>query len=410
MFLGRTNAAEENAYRHFAVFSDVIAKIKSEYVEEPDMKNVTLGALNGLLEAIDPYASYLNADQYKQYLKTKETKKAGLGMVLARRFGYVAIVDAIPGSPAAKLGIASGDIIETITGVSTRDMPLAYAEMLLLGDPGSTIEMGVIRVRKSAEAQKIQLMREVVRTPAITAKIMSNEVGYIEVHSLEKGKAGEIGAKIEELGRQGAKRFVLDLRDNAVGSIEEGMTLANLFLDKGLITYLQGQKVPRKDFPADASKAVYKQPLSIITNRGTAGGAEIAAAALLDNKRAEVVGERSNGDAAERKVLTMEDGSAVILAIAKYYSPNGKAIQDHAVVPSLMIAGPDPDPDPDDDASPAPQRAPKSNEDLQLKKAIEVVTVGIQAAKASDPKTAAQTKAGEGGSTLRPLNIPRPPQ
>jgi Periplasmic protease len=135
--LGRS-ASPEDAYRHLAVYTEVLSRIKSEYVEEPDIKNVTLGAVNGLLESIDPYASYLNADQYKQYLKAQDTKKASVGLVLSKKFGYVGVVDSIPGTAAAKAGLNTGDMLESINGVATRDMPLAYAELLMNGEAGTT--------------------------------------------------------------------------------------------------------------------------------------------------------------------------------------------------------------------------------------------------------------------------------
>ena len=130
------SASPEEPYRQLSVYSEVLSRIKSEYVEEPDIKNVTLGAMNGLLESLDPFASYLSADQYKQYLKSQEAKKAGVGLVLSRKFGYVGVVNSIPGSAAHKAGLGTGDMLESIAGVATRDMPLAYAEMLLHGDAG----------------------------------------------------------------------------------------------------------------------------------------------------------------------------------------------------------------------------------------------------------------------------------
>src|SRR5438477_7154177 len=141
------SASPEDTYRHLAVYTEVLSRIKSDYVEEPDMKSVTLGAVNGLLESIDPYASFLSADQYKQYQKSRNQHKADVGLVLSKKFGYVGIVDAIPGSPAAKAGLGTTDVIETINGVATRDMPLAYAEMLMQGETGSTLEVGVLRFR-----------------------------------------------------------------------------------------------------------------------------------------------------------------------------------------------------------------------------------------------------------------------
>src|SRR5271163_3704657 len=165
------SASTDSPYNHLGVYSEVLSRIKFDYVEEPDMKAVTLGAINGMLESIDPYASYLNADQYKQYLKSKDAKKADVGLVLSKRFGYMGVVDSLPGSPAAKAGLATGDVIESISNVSTRDMPLAFAEILFQGDPGTTIEMSVLRARKS-EAAKVTLTRAMLAYPPLTAKLV----------------------------------------------------------------------------------------------------------------------------------------------------------------------------------------------------------------------------------------------
>jgi carboxyl-terminal processing protease len=369
------SASPEDTYRHLAVYTEVLARIKSDYVEEPDMKSVTLGAVNGLLEAIDPYASYLNADQYKQWLKSKDQHKAGIGVVLSKKFGYVGIVDAIPGSPAAKAGLSTTDVLETINGVATRDMPLAFAELLLEGEPGTTVEVGVLRFRKP-EPQKLTLTRAVVGYPAVTAKMMPDQIGVIQASSLEGNRLKDIASKVEELQKQGAKKLVLDLRHCSTGGPDQGAKLANLFLEKGLITYLEGQKVQRQDISADAKEDISRLPLAVIVNRGTAGGAEVAAAALLDDKRAEVVGERTYGNASMRKTITMDDGSAVILSVAKYYSPNGKAIQDTGVTPSVPVQEIEPVVL-DDDGNPQtvePQQP--TSEDQLLKKAIEVLSKG----------------------------------
>ncbi|MBK5290861.1 MAG: carboxyl-terminal protease [Acidobacteriia bacterium] len=410
--LGRGNAAED-AYRHFAVFAEVISRIKSDYVEEPEMKNVTLGALNGMLESLDPYASYLSPDQYKQYLKSKETKKANVGLLLSRRFGYVGVINSIPGSPADVLGLSTGDVLETINDVSTRDMPLAYAEMLLEGEPGTKVELAVLRVRRGSEAQRIALVRAPVRYPAVSVKQISSDVAVLQVQSLEPAKIKEVAGKLGEIDKQGARRLVLDLRGNATGTPEEGIALANLFMDKGLITYLQGQKVSRRDFQAEAAKVAWKHPMVVVTSRGTAGGAEVAAAALLDSKRAEVVGERTYGNAALRKAITMEDGSAVILSIAKYYGPGGKAIQDNAVTPSVPVVEPEAAADLEDETPPATVE-PKPAEDNTLKKAIEVVTIGVAASKENDRKRGEQAGFRDANPVVPlqvgPLNTPHPPK
>ena len=363
------------AYPHLGVYTEVLSRIKSEYVEEPDMKSVTLGALNGLLESIDPFASYLNPDQYKDYLKNQNAHKAGVGLILSKKFGYVGVVGVVPGSPAAKAGIGSQDMVETIKGIATRDMPLAYAKMLLEGEAGTPVDLTVVRVRRP-EPQKLKLTRAMIAYPAVEAKMLPDQVGYIRPETLAPGKVREVAAAVDRLKSQGAKKLVLDLRNCSVGAPDEGVALANLFLSKGLITYLQGQRVPRKNFDAEAARTVSELPMSVITNRGTADGAEIAAAALLDNKRGQVVGERTYGDASLRRAITMDDGGAIILSVAKYYSPAGKAIQDTGVTPGVLVNEPEAQVELDDNGEPlpeAPEAQPKPQDDPLLKKAIEVL-------------------------------------
>jgi carboxyl-terminal processing protease len=371
-------SADNNVYKHLAVYSEVLSRIKSEYVEEPDMSSVTLGAMNGLLESIDPYASYLNAEQYKDYLKNFDAYRGDLGMVLAKKFGYITVVSVIPGSPAAKAGLTTGDMLESIKGIATRDMPLAYANLLLRGQPGTTVDLSVLR--RKPEPQKLTMTRAVITAPAVESKMLPDGIGYIKIAAMGRNRVKEVAAAIADLQKQGAKKLLLDLRYSASGEPDDGVELANLFLDKGLIAYTQGQKSPRKNFDADPKKDVSALPLVVLTNHGTAAAAEVAAAALQGDKRASLVGERTYGDASVLRPITMDDGSAIILSVAKYYSPDGKSIQDNGVTPEELVAdasdagGADVD---DDAAEPAPAAPPvaadkKPADDLILQKAIEI--------------------------------------
>lgn len=379
--LGRS-ASPDGPYRHLAVYTEVLSRIKSEYVEEPDLKSVTLGALNGLLESIDPFASYLNSDQYKEYQKNRGTLKGEVGLVLAKRYGYIGIVTAVPGSPGARAGLTTGDMLESIRGVATRDMPLAYADLLLHGVPGTTVEISVLRIRRP-EPQKLTLTRALLTDPPVAAKMLPNQIGYIRPETLVPAnnirpealvpsKVKQVAAAIADLEKKGASSLILDLRHNAVGDPEQGVALADLFLDKGKITYLQGQRHARKDFDADPA-SVWNKKLVVIVNRGTAGAAEVASAGLLANKRAELVGERSYGDAAVRRAVGMEDGGAIILSVAKYYTPEGKAIQDTGVTPPNLVNEPEPRVESEEEEAPAPEPA-KPEEDILLKKAIEIAS------------------------------------
>jgi carboxyl-terminal processing protease len=374
--INRGNAAPDDAYRHLSVYTEVLSRIKSEYVEEPDIKNVTLGAMNGMLEAVDPFASYLTSEQYKSYLKAQDAKKAGVGLTLSRKFGYIGVVNVVPGSASWKAGLTTGDMLESINGVATRDMPLAYAEMALAGEAGTSVEVSVLRVRRP-EPQTVTLTRGAVRIPNVTSRMLPDNIGLVQAPSLADGRVKEVQQQLDGLSKQGAKRFILDLRNCGFSKPEDGIALADLFIDKGLLGYLQGQKVKRQDFAADAAKTDYRnQPLVVLTNRGTANAAEVAAAALLDAKRAEVVGEKTYGDAAMRRAVTMDDGSAVLLAVAKYYSPSGKAIME-GITPSVPVIEADPvQAEEDEQAVPSPPEPKRDEDDAVLKKAIEVLNKG----------------------------------
>jgi carboxyl-terminal processing protease len=373
-------ASQDDTFKHIGVFSDVVGHIKSEYVEEPDMKSVTLGALNGLLEAIDPFASYLNADQYREYTKNIGSKRADVGLILSKKSGYVGVVGVVPGSPAAKAGLATFDMIESIKGINTRDMPLAYASMLMQGENGSTLDLTVVRVRRP-EPQAVKLMRANLTLPPVESKMLADQVGYVNIDAISPAHVKEVAAAVQKLEKDGAKKLILDVRGCAIGSPEDGIALTNLFLNKGRITYLQGQRVPRQNFEADPAKAITALPLAVLTSRGTANAAEILAAAVQDNKRGKVVGERTYGDAAQRKAITMDDGGAIILSVAKYYAPapDGKAIQDTGVVPATTATEAEAQVEYDDTGEPLPQadqvQQPKKSteEDAVVKKALEVM-------------------------------------
>lgn len=370
------SASNDQPYRHLAVFSEVLSKIKSDYVEEPDLKGVTAGALNGLLEAVDPFGSYLSADQFKQYQKNKDSLKGDVGLILARRAGYVSIVSVMPGSSAAKNNLSTGDVIEAINGVATRDMPLAYAQMLLRGEPGSAIEVTVLRLR-NPEPAKISLARAAAKYPDVALKNLENGIFQIQTYSVDSAHVDQVAAKVKEAEKQGAKKLILDLRNCANGEAADGIRLANLFIESGTIGSLRGQKMAKQDFAADAKLRVTKLPMAVITNRGTAGASEIAASALADAKRAETVGERSYGYAGVQKTVTLDDGSALILTVAKYYAASGKAISETGVVPThAVLDNSDISDDDDDDAPTVPQQQQqnKPQEDAPLKKAIEVLS------------------------------------
>src|SRR6202165_756583 len=357
-FVNVRASSNDGAYRQLSVYSEVLSRIRLEYVEEPNIAGVTDGALHGLLESLDANSSYLSATEYKRY-KTMKT-----------------------GGQADKSGVENSDIIESIEGKTTHDMSLAEIHGLLSGEIGSTITVAVVRAPRG-EPQNIVITRGVVTIPPGNEQMLADNVGYIKVDAFPEGKSQEIAGDIRDLQKQGAKKFVIDLRNSASGAESEGVAAANLFLDHGTITYLQGQKYPREAFNADPLKDITKLPVAVLVNRGTAGPAEIVAAAILENARGDVVGDKTFGDGSVQKVIEMRDNSALILSVAKYYSPSGKAIQDAAVTPNVLIADTNDDdgglPDEDQQAAPGEKpgdkkdEKPKNTIDEQLNKALEVL-------------------------------------
>jgi carboxyl-terminal processing protease len=375
--LGGVHASSnDGSYRQLQVYSEVLSRIRGEYVEEPNIPRVTDGALHGLLESLDSNSSYMSPEAYKTFKARKAEGKAGIGAVISKRFGYAAVVAVLPGSPAEKAGIEPTDIFEAIEGQSTRDMSLPEIRNLVAGSPGSTLNVEVVRARK-AEPQKITITRDVVGVPSVSDKMLDDNIGYIKSEALTKGKSQEIASKIKSVEKSGAKKILLDLRNCAEGEESEGIAVANLFLNHGTITYLQGQKYTRQAFNAEASKAITNLPVAVLVNRGTSGAAEIVAAAILENARGDVVGDKTFGDGSIQKTIDLPDGGALILSVAKYYSPSGKAIQDTAVTPNVVVADVLDEaaaPEDEDSAAPAQEEAkPKNTVDDQLNKAVEVL-------------------------------------
>jgi carboxyl-terminal processing protease len=366
--------------KHIGVYSEVLYRVRAEYVEEPNMSVVTNGALHGLLESLDADSSYLNPSEYKVFKEKKNDGKAGVGATVSKRFGYAAVVSVIPGGPADKAGLSAGDIIETVDGLSTHDLSLAAIRNHLSGEPGSRLELTIIRTRK-IEPQKLTVVRDVVALPAAQEQLTAGDVGVIKAQVLTKGKAQEIAEKIKSLQKKGAKKLILDLRYDSEGDEDEGVAVANLFLGRGTIATLQGQKYEKVTYTADPQKKITDLPLVVLVNRGTAGAAELVAAAISENQRGDVLGDKTWGEGSVQKLIEVPDGSALILSIAKYYTPNGKVIQENGITPNIQVASADDLPvvseDDDNSTTEEPQK-PQQKEDEQLRRAIEVLKMKSQ--------------------------------
>ena len=354
---------QDGAYKQLDIYSKVLSRIQGEYVTEPNLKEVTTGALHGLLETLDADSSYLTADEYKIYKDRPMGGDAQVGIVVSKRYGYATVVTVVPGSPADKEHLSDGDVSESIGGQSTREIPLAVIKLMLEGKAGTTVTMSVIRPRK-ADPDKVTLTRTVTAAPAL-AEQQYDDVLYLKPGVLTAARVDEVAARVKALGK--SRKIVLDLRDVAQGDAAEGLRLANLFVKQGTLATLSGQKVETKTFAADAAKWLTDVPVAVLVNRGTAGAAEIAAGALGDSKRASVVGERTFGQGTEQKTIELPDGAALLLTEAEYVTPAGKKIMMDAVTPTVVV-GPSPDAEVEDEEPAVPAKS-----DAILTKALDVL-------------------------------------
>jgi len=375
------------------IFESVLQHIQNDYVDEPNLDKVRAGALRGLAYGLDPYSSYLTADQVKDFQAKKNANQAGVGAEVSQVSGYLYVISVIKGSPADKAGLKAGDVVEYVDTKATRDISLYDAKQLLLGTDGSKVNLRVLR--GGEKPQTLTVVRGGYKTPEVEIRMEEGKVGVIKVYSLEDGESGDIKNRVTELNKQGVQKIVLDLRNVAAGSLTEATNVANLFIKDGNLAQVIGRENKvLKTVTADPAKHVFGGQLAVLIDLGTSGAAEVVASAVLERQRGEVIGERSFGAGTEQQLFTLRGGDGLLLTTAKWASASGKTfLSDErlssGVKPSIEVKHPEnPEPidpealaDQEDEPAPTDQQQPtatpkpaaKPAEDLQLKKALEIL-------------------------------------
>ena len=387
--------AQPGPYPQLRIFEEVVRHIVNDYVEKPDLEKVRIGALRGLTDGLDAYSAYLLPPQVKEYQANRE-KGDMTGMVIGQYSGFAYVIAVVPSSPADKAGIRVGDVIEYIDGHATRDLDLYDVKSLLSGTPGSNVELTLI----NRKTEKIKVTRGNVPAVSPEDRLIESQIGYVKVPILTKGQSEAVATAVKDVLKKGAKSIVLDLRGSAGGDLKEGVAIADFFIKSGTIAKSIGRKEKiLATYEAKADNDLTEIPVAVIIDRTTAGASEVVAAAIMENQRGEVIGERTLfGMGSEQELFPLDDGSALLLTTARYAAPSGKIFMTDGVTPSVEVKRADladvaTGDDNDDNNRPQSQQrtptpqaqggntppvvvAPKPSEDLMLKKAVEVLSSG----------------------------------
>ena len=378
------------------IFESVLQHIQNDYVDDPNMEKVRAGALRGLAYGLDPYSTYLTPEQVRQYNEDSRSSQAGIGAELSQVASYLYVIAPVKGSPADLAGVKAGDIIEYIDTKATRDISLYDAKQLLNGAAGSEVKLRILRA--NARPLTVTVKRGVFKTPAAETRMEAGRIGVVRINSIATGDAPEIRNRVQDLMKQGAQKMILDMRGTAGGSIEEAVSVANLFIKDGMLAQTSGREGKSlKTFSADPKAAIFHGPVIAMIDTGTAGAAEVVASAFLERNRGQVVGEKSFGAGAEQTLFTLRGGDGLLLTTVKWASASGKPFlgEDRArsgVAPSVEVKRPElaealdpeelaenedePPAQPPTETRPATPdvAAPKPPaEDVQLKKALELL-------------------------------------
>jgi carboxyl-terminal processing protease len=362
----------DTSYGQLAIFNEVVRLVLDAYVEPVNVDRAMAGARLGMSDALDGDSSYLDAQEFRLYLQPPKEVEAEVGTVLTRRFSFVMVVAARPGSPAEKAGLRPGDLLKTIDERHTRPMPAVVAERLLRGAPGSSVKLGVLRA--GADPFDLTVVRERVLPAAVQARMLEGGTGYVKVTDFTPTAAEDVRTQVEALKREGAAHMLLDLRGAAWGEPDAATAVAEIFLQGGPVAKLVGRRTEERLLQADAVRSAWSGPLAVLVNNGTAGPGEIVAAALLDAGRAKLVGQHTFGRASVSKAVPLPEGG-LVLTVGKYMSPKGTSIHGEGLQPSVAVTAER------DEEEDLPEGAKQP--DRILEKALEVVKADAPAAKAA---------------------------
>ena len=328
----------DKLYQKIDLFSEVLEKIKEDYVEDVDQAEVMDAAINGVLQYLDPYSSYMDPEMFDNM--NTETKGAfgGLGIEVGMEAGVIKVISPIDDTPASRAGVKAGDYIIRIDDVQVQGKTLMEAVNLMRGPPGAPIEI-TIRRKGEKKAIVLKIVREIIQVSSVKAKVIDNNIGYFRLTSFNENSGQQLKSKIDEFKAENEiNRFILDLRNNPGGLLSQAVKISDFFLDDGEIVSTRGRnKRENRKWFAKKGDQIDGKPLIVLINYGSASASEIVAGALKDHKRAILIGENSYGKGSVQSIIPLKNKGAIRLTISKYYLPSGKSISEVGVIPDFEV-------------------------------------------------------------------------
>jgi carboxyl-terminal processing protease len=340
MGAGNEQTAGQQQYQHLRVFDDVVDLVMNNYVGEVQVDKVMDGAMRGLADGLDPDSAFLTPSQVKAIESGEAPPDGDVGIELTRRY-YLYVIAARDGSAAHKAGLRTADTIRAIDGKPTRDMSVFEGTRLLRGKAGSKVTLTVIR-GNAADPHEITLVRDKAAGPLVTSRAIGT-TGYLRIVAFRNGVAEELRRQAGDLAKGGAKNLIVDVRRTAEGPLENGIAAARVFIKEGTLAIKagRGKTGTRETLAAKAGDGTVDLPMSVLVTTGTSGPGELFVAAMNDNDRAELIGERTLGRAGIQKLVKLPEGRGLWLTYARYLTPKGNAIQGRGLEPDVVVDEPD---------------------------------------------------------------------
>ncbi len=334
-----SNTSSDKLYDKIDLFGEVLEKIKQEYVDEIDQADVMDSAINGVLQSLDPYSAYMSPDLFKSMQTESRGEFGGLGIEIGMEGGVVKVIAPISDTPAEKAGIKAGDYIVRINDEQVQGKTLMEAVKLMRGPVGSSIEL-TIRRRNEKKSLTFKIQRQIIEVKSVESKILGNKknIGYIKLKSFNENSDKQFIKELKSYEKQNLIGYIIDLRNNPGGLLNQAISITDFFLEKGEIVSTKGRRISEtRKFFAKSGDGVNGKPVIVLINNGSASASEIFAGALKDHKRAIILGENSYGKGSVQSIIPLNNGGGIRLTISKYYLPSGKSISEVGVSPDIIV-------------------------------------------------------------------------